>query len=155
MRYLGTCVRLITVHVQVTRRCERFLKQLATARYQPTPHKYFGICRRLSRCHETPACRYLFRRSISSRLTGKFADVARSSAPAAAEKTDKSRGSFTPKAIVIVSAKLIRRTPLSKAVMRVFQPRTRRSPKRVSAAVAIIATAGIIADGKNQSSFAV
>src|SRR6266436_1736719 len=61
----------------------------------------------------------------------------------------------TPKAIVIVSANVVRRTPLSKAVMRVFQPRTSRRPKRVSAAVAIIANAGIIATGKNQLSLAV
>ena len=137
----------------MTLRCERFLNKwqlLVTDASQKLRH-----LQALVQMPRDPACRYLFRRSISSRLTGKFADVARSSAPAAAEKTDKSRGSFTPKAIVIVSAKLIRRTPLSKAVMRVFQPRTRRSPKRVSAAVAIIATAGIIADGKNQSSFAV
>src|SRR6266404_1530139 len=73
----------------------------------------------------------------------------------AAEKTEKLRGACTPKAIVIVSANVVRRTPLSKAVMRVFQPRTSRRPKRVSAAVAIIANAGIIATGKNQLSLAV
>src|SRR5581483_4529065 len=94
----------------------------------------------------------LFRRTNSSRLNGKFADVARSSAPPAAEKTDASRGAFTPKAIVIASAKVVRRTPLSKAMVRGFQPRTRRSPKRISAAVAIIANAGIVAAGKNQFS---
>src|SRR5581483_3809591 len=97
----------------------------------------------------------LFRRTNSSRLNGKFADVARSSAPPAAEKTEASRGAFTPKAIVIVRAKAIRRSPLSKAVMRVFQPRTRRRPKRVSAAVEMIAKAGIVAAGKNQFSLAV
>src|SRR5215472_17187730 len=98
---------------------------------------------------------YLFRRSNSSRLNGKFAHVARSSAPPAAEKTEALSGAFTPKAIVIASAKAIRRIPLNNAVMRVFQPRTRRRPKRVSAAVAIIAKAGIIAAGKNQLSLAV
>lgn len=97
----------------------------------------------------------LFRRTNSSRLNGKFAVVPRSSAPPAAEKTDRSRGAFTPKATVIVSAKVVRRTPLNKAVMRVFQPRTSRSPKRVSAAVAIIANAGIVAAGKNHFSLAV
>src|SRR5215813_7187645 len=97
----------------------------------------------------------LFRRTNSSRLNGKFADVAKSSAPPADEKTDKSRGAFTPKAIVIVSAKVVRRTPLNKAMVRVFQPRTSRSPKRLSAAVAIIANAGIVAAGKNQFSLAV
>src|SRR5438270_4533588 len=105
-----------------------------------------------ARAHD-PAC--LFRRTNSSRLNGKFADAARSSAPPAAEKTDESRGTFTPKAIVIVSAKMVRRTPLSKAMVRVFQPRTRRSPKRTSAAVAIIANAGIVFPGKNQFSLAV
>src|SRR3954468_14476980 len=59
----------------------------------------------------------LFRRTNSSRLNGKFADAASSSAPPAAEKTDESRGAFTPKAIVIVSAKMVRRTPLNKAMV--------------------------------------
>jgi hypothetical protein len=40
-------------------------------------------------------------------------------------------------------------------MVRVFQPRTRRSPKRISAAVEIIANNGIIAAGKNQFSLAV
>src|SRR5215472_1441402 len=62
---------------------------------------------------------YLFRRTNSSRLNGKFAHVARSRAPPAAEKTEESMGAFTPKAIVIVSAKVVRRTPLNKAVVRV------------------------------------
>jgi hypothetical protein len=65
------------------------------------------------------------------------------------------RGALIPKATVIVSAKLVRRTPLSTAVMRVFQPKIRRRPKRVSAAVTIIDNAGIIAAGKNQVSLAV
>src|ERR1700739_171738 len=39
--------------------------------------------------------------------------------------------------------KLARRTALSKAAMRVFQPRTRSRPRRSSAAVAITAHAGI------------
>jgi len=81
--------------------------------------------------------------------------VARSRAPPEAENTDKLRGAFTPKAIVMVSAKVIRSTPLSKAVMRVFQPRTRRRPKRVSAAVAMVANTGIVAAGKNPLSWAV
>jgi hypothetical protein len=58
------------------------------------------------------------------------------------------RGDLTPKVTVIVSAKQVRRTPLSRAVMRVFQPTIRRRPKRVSAAVTIIDNAGIIAAGK-------
>jgi hypothetical protein len=39
--------------------------------------------------------------------------------------------------------------------MRVFHPSTRRRPKSVSATVAIIANAGIIAAGKNEFSMAV
>jgi hypothetical protein len=55
-----------------------------------------------------------FPRSNSSRLNGKFVHVTRSSAPPAAEKTDRSSGAFIPKAIVIVSAKLVRGIPLAK-----------------------------------------
>src|SRR5262245_17693160 len=96
-----------------------------------------------------------FRRSTASTLNGKSAHTPRSSAPPAAEKTEKLRGAFTPSATVIVRAKVIKSAPLSNATMRVFQPRTRRRPKSVSAAVAIIANAGIVAVGKNQLSWAV
>src|SRR5437762_8678073 len=96
-----------------------------------------------------------FRRSNSSTLNGKSPHTPRSSAPPAAEKTEKLRGAFTPNATVIVRAKVVRRAPLSKATMRVFQPTTRRRPNSVSAAVAIIANAGIVAAGKNQLSVAV
>src|SRR5262249_41391486 len=95
------------------------------------------------------------RRSTASTLNGKSAHTPRSSAPPAAEKTEKLRGAFTPSAAVIVRAKVVRSAPLSKATTRVFQPRARRRPKSVSAVVAIIANAGIIAAGKNQMRVAV
>ena len=44
--------------------------------------------------HELMTPRCLLRRTSSSRLNGKFADVARSSAPPAAEKTDEIEGRF-------------------------------------------------------------
>src|SRR5215472_10944114 len=89
-----------------------------------------------------------FRRSSSSTLNGTSACSASNSAPPAAENTDKLSGAFTPNATVIARPKVVRRTPLNKATRRVRQPRTRRRPKSVSAAVAIIANAGIIAAGK-------
>jgi hypothetical protein len=47
----------------------------------------------------------------------------------------------------MANAKRIIRTPLSKAVMRVLQPRIRRRPKIVSATVEINATVRITAAG--------
>src|SRR5262249_30692062 len=99
------------------------------------------------------SCRFF--RSTSSTLIGNSARSPRSSAPPAAENTEKLRGAFTPNATVIVRAKVVRRAPLSNATMRVCQPRTRRRPKRVSAAVEISANTGIVAAGKNQLSLAV
>lgn len=60
-----------------------------------------------------------------------------------------------PDAMVIASAKAVRRNPLRSAVTRVFQPRIRRTPKSVSAAVATIASGGIALAGKNQFSLPV
>ena len=79
---------------------------------------------------------------------------ASNSAPPAAENTDTLSGVFTPNATVIARPKVVKRAPLNKATRRVLQPRTRRRPKSVSAAVAIIANAGIMAAGKNQLSLA-
>ena len=92
------------------------------------------------------SCR--FRRSSSSTLNGTSACAASNSAPPAAENPDKLSGAFTPNATVIARPKVVRRAPLNKATRRVLQPRTRRRPKSVSAAVAIIANAGIMAAGK-------
>src|SRR5262249_4133601 len=89
------------------------------------------------------SCR--FRRSSSSTLNGTSACAASNSAPPAAENPDKLSGAFTPNATVIARPKVVRRAPLNKATRRV---RTRRRPKSVSAAVAIIANAGIMAAGK-------
>lgn len=87
-----------------------------------------------------------------STLKGNAAQVAKRKAPPAAEKTEKSKGAFTPRAAVIVTPNKIRRNPLSTAAARVCQPIIRPTPSRASAEVAIIARAGIIALGKNQLS---
>jgi len=64
------------------------------------------------------------------------------------QNTDKLSGVFIPNATVIARPKVVRRAPLNKAPRRVLQPRTKRRPKGVSAAVAIIANAGVMAAGK-------
>jgi len=94
------------------------------------------------------------RRSLST-LKGNSVQVAKRKAPPAAEKTEKSRGAFTPKATVIVTPNKIRRIPLSRAAVRVCHPITRQRPNKASAQVAMMARAGINASGKNQLSFPV
>jgi hypothetical protein len=76
-------------------------------------------------------CFHLFvpRRSWSA-LTGHSVQVAKRRAPPAAEKTEKSRGAFTPRATAIVTPKRVRRSPLSRAAERVCHPITRKRENR-------------------------
>src|SRR5262245_24085776 len=99
-------------------------------------------------------CFHLFvpRRSWSA-LTGNPVQIAKRRAPPAAEKTEKSRGAFTPRATAIVTPKRVRRIPLSRAAVRVCHPITRKRPNKPSAHVAMMARAGIKPSGKNQVSF--
>src|SRR5262245_19653176 len=98
-------------------------------------------------------CFHLFvpRRSWSA-LTGNPVQIAKRRAPPAAEKTEKSRGAFTPRATAIVTPKRVRRIPLSRAAVRVCHPITRQRPNKPSAHVAMMARAGIKPAGKNQLS---
>src|SRR5262249_48481099 len=101
-------------------------------------------------------CFHLFTaRRSSSALTGNSVQVAKRSAPPAAEKTEKSRGAFSPRVTAIVTPKRIRRTPLSRAAVRVCHPITRQRPNKPSALVEMMARAGIKPSGKNQLSFPV
>jgi hypothetical protein len=92
---------------------------------------------------------------MESTLHGYPLHVDRTNAPAEAEKTEALRGASTPRAKVIESANKSKSKPLRNAVTRVYIPARSAKPSRTSAAVEIHASAGIIADGTNQISFAV
>ena len=62
--------------------------------------------------------------------------AARSKAPAAAAKTEKSKGALTPRAIVIVRANNKSRSPLARANHRSLQPTSSPRANSVSAKVA-------------------
>src|SRR5215510_6887252 len=98
---------------------------------------------------------HLSPRRSPSALTGNSVQVAKRNAPPAAEKTEKSRGAFTPRATAIVIPKRVRRIPLSRAAERVCHPITRQRPNKPSAHVAMMARAGIKLSGKNELSFPV
>jgi hypothetical protein len=83
-----------------------------------------------------------------STLNGNLSHPARSKAPPAAEKTEKSKGAFAPNASAIANPNAIRRIPLNRAAVRVCQPTRRRSPKRISAPVEMTASAKVIRSGK-------
>jgi hypothetical protein len=84
------------------------------------------------------------RRDRSSRrpstLNGSLSHPARSKAPPADEKTEKSKGTFAPNASAIANPNAIRRIPLNRAAVCVCQPTRRRSPKRISAPVEMTAS---------------
>lgn len=82
-------------------------------------------------------------------LNGYSAQLAKRKAPPLAEKTEKSKGALIPRVPAIVTANSRSNTPLSSAAVLVCQPSS-RIPRSVSAQVAIMATAGIVAFGKNQ-----
>src|SRR6516165_466682 len=87
-----------------------------------------------------------------STLNGNLSHPARSKAPPAAEKTEKSKGAFAPNASAIANPNAIRRIPLNRAAVRVCQPTRRRSPKRISAPVEMTASVRVILCGKYELS---
>src|SRR5215472_15837577 len=87
-----------------------------------------------------------------STLNGNLSHPARSKAPPAAEKTEKSKGAFAPNASAIDNPNAIRRIPLNRAALRVCQPTRRRSPKRISAPVELTASVRVILGGKYELS---
>src|SRR5690349_17561235 len=90
--------------------------------------------------------------SRPSTLNGNLSHPARSKAPPAAEKTEKSKGAFAPNASAIANPNAIRRIPLNRAAVRVCQPTRRRSPKRISAPVEMTASVRVILGGKYEVS---
>src|SRR5215469_12341068 len=87
-----------------------------------------------------------------STLNGNLSHPARSKAPPAAEKTEKSKGAFAPNASAIANPNAIRRIPLNRAAVRVCQPTRRRSPNRISAPVEMTASVKVIPGGKYELS---
>ena len=88
-------------------------------------------------------------------LKGYSVKLDRRKAPAAAEKTEASKGTLIPRAPVIVTANSRSKIPLKSAAIRVCHPSSSKTPRTVSAQVATTAIVGIAALGRNQLSCAV
>lgn len=94
-------------------------------------------------------------RQNESTLQRYSPQVASRKAPADAENTEKLSGASIPSAKVIETANKSSSNPLRKATTRMYAPRMRPKPNKISAQVDAQARTGIARDGINQFSLAV